>query len=396
MRLWAGIASGGACGGGLAARSAVPLASRTVLRLVSGLALLVGGVACKKESTVAAPIDVRLSWGETGIQPGQMNYPRAIDADEDAVWVIDKAAQAQRFDAATGRRTGGWRLKDFQFGKPTGVTCWRLGDRDLLLVPETHYHRVTIFEIPKNYTDGEPPILTRFGSFGRGDGEFTFPTDVAVLPGEGSKGITRLYVSEYGGNDRISVFDAADPMDPAKGYRFAFAFGTFGDSATKDTVQFSRPQSMEIDQARRELVVTDACNHRVGRFTLDGKLIAWIGSPETAGEAPGSFLYPYGLKLLGDGTALISEFQGSRVQHLDLLTGRSLGVFGTRGRGAGQVTNPWGITVHDSMAYVLDSGNDRVIGFARPRAVGQRRDDVALGVQTPTGSPATKNAGGAS
>ncbi len=340
-----------------------------------GLVALAGG--CRKQAAPGAAIDAVVSWGETGVQPGQMNYPRAIDADRGALWVIDKGAQAQRFDAKTGQRTGGWLLKDYQFGKPTGVTCYRLGERDLLLVPETHYHRVTIFEIPAAYESGEPPILTRFGSFGRGDGQFTFPTDVAVLPGPGGRGIARLYVCEYGGNDRISAFDAADPMEPGKGFTFAFAFGSFGDSARADDVQFSRPQSVDVDAARGELVVTDACNHRVGRFTLEGKLVAWIGSPETASEEPGRFLYPYGLKLLGDGTALVSEFQTSRVQHIDLLTGRSLGTYGHRGRRPGEISSPWGVTADGKLAYVLDSGNDRVIGFELPARERARADELA-------------------
>ncbi len=347
------------------------------------LALAGGWMAgCKKKPEPGAAIDVVVGWGETGLQPGQMNYPRAIDADEGMLWVIDKGAQAQRFEAKTGKRAGGWMLKDYQFGKPTGVTCWRLGQRDLLLVPETHYHRVTVFEVPKDYREGEPPILTRFGSFGRGDGQFTFPTDVAVLPTpkDGGKGIARLYVSEYGGNDRISAFDAVDPADPGKGFVFAFAFGSFGDSADAGNVQFSRPQSVEVDAERRELVVTDACNHRVGRFTLEGKLIAWIGSPESASEAPGHFLYPYGLKLLGDGTALVSEFQSSRVQHIDLLTGRGLGTYGHRGRGPGEITSPWGVTVDGGLAYVLDSGSDRVLAFELPAKQKPRKDELASGL----------------
>lgn len=360
---------------------------------LAAAALLAAG-GCKKHATGPSPLNVAVAWGETGIQPGQMSYPRAIDADAEAVWVVDKSARMQRFDARTGKLTGGWLLKDHKFGKPTGLTCWRAGERDLLLVPETHYHRVTIFEIPRDYREGEPPILARFGSFGRGDAQFTFPTDVAVLATPDGKGIARLYVGEYGGNDRINVFESVDPGDPGKGFTFAFAFGTFGDSASRELVQFSRPQSLEIDAERGELVVTDSCNHRIGRFTLDGKLVAWIGSPESAGDAPGAFLYPFGLKLLGDGTALVSEFQGSRVQHVDLLTGQSLGTFGRRGLGRGEISSPWGVTMNGPLAYVLDSGNNRVLGFELPRRVGSRADGLATAGAAAGAGSATGQAGG--
>lgn len=353
------------------------------------LVLALGGCGDEGAGVGARALDVTVSWGEVGIQPGQLNYPRAICADGDAVWVVDKAAQVQRFDARTGRLTGGWRLTDFAFGKPTGITSYRLGARDLLLIPETHYHRVSVYEIPAGYGvgDGEPPMIARFGSFGRDGGQFTFPTDVAVEPTADGAGIARLYVSEYGGNDRISIFRAVDPSRPEAGFAFEMSFGRFGASASAETVEFSRPQSLEFDAARRELVVTDACNHRIGRFTPEGGLIAWIGSPETAGEGLGEFLYPYGLVLLGDGTALVSEFQGARVQRVDLLTGAGLAVYGRRGRGAGELASPWGVAAAGGTVYVLDSGNSRVLGFAVPSRAGAREDRLARGAGAGKGGP---------
>jgi hypothetical protein len=151
-------------------------------------------------------------------------------------------------------------------------------------------------------------------------------------------------------------------------FRFKFSFGHYGSGESPDDVQFNRPQSMAVDMERRELIVTDACNHRLGRFTLDGKLIAWISGPDQAGPEPGHFQYPYGLCLLDDGSALVAEFGGNRVQHVELPSGRSLGIFGQAGRGEGQIASPWGIAVIGKTAYVLDSGNNRVIGFEAPKA----------------------------
>jgi DNA-binding beta-propeller fold protein YncE len=124
---------------------------------------------------------------------------------------------------------------------------------------------------------------------------------------------------------------------------------------------------MAIDLERRELIVADACNHRLGRFTLEGKLIAWISGPDQAGPEPGHFQYPYGLCLLDDGSALVAEFGGNRVQHVELPSGASLGTYGQAGRGEGQIASPWGIAVIGKTAYVLDSGNNRVIGFDAPK-----------------------------
>jgi len=140
---------------------------------------------------------------------------------------------------------------------------------------------------------------------------------------------------------------------------FITSFGTLGSGPD----QFNRPQSIALDSQRREIVITDATNHRVGRFTLQGQLIAWIGSPDTAGRSPGAFQYPYGLTLVGDATALIAEFGNHRIQHIDLESGKSLGTYGIGGRGPGQLATPWGVVILDDLVYALDSGNNRVIGF---------------------------------
>jgi hypothetical protein len=124
---------------------------------------------------------------------------------------------------------------------------------------------------------------------------------------------------------------------------------------TRD-VEFQRPQSVEVDHVRRELVMTDTCTHRVGRFTLDGALITWIG--DDAEEA--QFSNPQGLTLLEGGKALVVEFLGNQVQMVDLESGRSLGRFGRAGRGVGELASPWAVAMIGRDALVLDSGNNRV------------------------------------
>lgn len=298
-----------------------------------------------------------------------------MDFDGAFLWVVDKSARVQRLDPKTGRCVGGWTMPEFLLGKPTGVTIAKGDDGDdLVYVPDTHYHRVVIYRMPpiapegtsvRNvFLPGQPPIVAQFGSYGEADGQFVYPTDVAVLMDDSGEKVRRLYVAEYGGNDRISAWEP----DGAGGYRWGFSFGHFGSSATKEQVEFNRPQSIVIDRsgAGPELVIADACNHRVGRFTLDGELIAWIGSPETVGEGQGQFKYPYGVFCVGDGTALVAEFGNNRVQHVDLKTGAGLGSFGGAGRLPGQLINPWAVTVAGDEVFVLDSQNNRVVATGIP------------------------------
>ena len=165
-------------------------------------------------------------------------------------------------------------------------------------------------------------------------------------------------------------------------------FGTgSGRVGSGEGIEFQRPQSVVIrntnvmlanasgvsdnpagEWAGHELIVVDAANHRVGRFTLDGELIGWIGSPETAGGGAGSFNFPYGIALMRDGRALVVEHGGGRVQLVDLDAMAGIASYGVPGRGEGELNSPWAVALRDDepLAYVLDSKNHRVLGFRSP------------------------------
>ncbi len=309
------------------------------------------------------------AFGEPGTSPGQFVYPRAIDTDGRWLWIVDKTARVQRLDPKTGRCRGGLTMPDSALGKPTGVTVGPGPDGSLVLyLPDTHYHRVMVVQPPaivmepsRDVLATEPDIIATFGSYGTEDGQFIYPTDVAVLPQQDGNGIDRIYVSEYGGNDRVSVFDSQ--------YQFLFSFGSFGSSTEPDNIQFNRPQALSLDVERGELLVADACNHRLGRFTLQGKLIAWIGAWQGPGDGAGSFTYPYGLVRLSDSSVLVSEFGGNRVQRIMPETGQSLGFVvdhDSQDGSGGLVLAPWGVTVIGRDAFVLDSARSRVVRVKSP------------------------------
>ena len=300
-----------------------------------------------------APLQTTAVFGEVGLSPSQFTYPRAIDTDGTSLWVIDKAAHVQRLSPTTGKATAMWSMPDSVLGKPCGVT---IGPDGLVYIPDTHYHRVMVYKPPAGLDD-KAELVSQWGEFGEGPGQFIYPTDVAFLTGKNGS-IERIYVTEYGGNDRISAF--------GPDHRFLFSFGKFGEGADPASVEFTRPQSIQVDAQRRWLVATDACSHRVGVFTLDGALVRWIGSAGAAGSGTDQFAYPYGLALRPDGTALVTEFGNHRIHHIDLETGATVGIYGRPGRGEGELTNPWALTVLGDTVYVLDSNNARVQGFRAP------------------------------
>ncbi len=363
-----------------------------------GLALLHPACARSPTGETPAPIRNPRILGALGDTPGRFAYPRCIDHDAEALWVIDKSARVQRIDPASGKCLALFHMPEWELGKPTGFCVAPGPDKggawcdDLLYIADTHYHRVMIYKAPKSTPEGDPGVIepvSHFGEYGSGPGQFYYPTDVAVLLKQPSdmrpdrqgglgdpattkpsltvglpahSAIDRIYVSEYGGNDRISIFDA--------NHSYLSSFGVEGSGNDPTKIEFNRPQSLAFrtrSDGSKELIVVDACNHRLGRFTLDGALIGWISSPANQGRKPGQFNYPYGIVVLPDGTAMISEFGGARCQRIDLDTGRSLGCWGEPGREPGQVLAPWAVTTLNNTIYLLDSGNNRIVAFPQPR-----------------------------
>ncbi len=348
---------------------------RSAFLPASPLILAAALVGCgERDPSVARAIEPTLEFGEVGRQPGQLTYPRAmavLPGEDPGLLVVDKTARVQLFDAGTGEFRGGFRMPELELGKPVGL-CVAAHPTDptrlALYVADTHYFRVAIYELPDAL--GDDPSVPRepfatIGSYGTDDGQFVYPTDVAVLHDESGRA-QRVYVGEYSGNDRVSVFDVGVGDDGRSAFEFAFEIAGPGVPGEDPEPVLRRPQTLVIDHERRELLLTDSCNHRVGRFTLDGELIGWIGSPETASAAPGSFKFPYGLALLEDRTILVSEFENARVQRIDPETGDCLGQWGRPGRGRGELSRPWAVEVIGNTAYVLDSDNDRVVAFRSP------------------------------
>lgn len=271
----------------------------------------------------------RAVWLETGMGSGQVVYPRAIDysRQDGSFVVVDRMARVQRIDAG-GRFLNAWRMPDHELGKPVGVT---VGPDGNVYVPDTHYQRVIVYA-----PDGRE--LRRWGRQGSGPGEFIYPTDVAV------DAAGRVFVSEYGGNDRIQVFDAQGT--------YLFEFGRFGHGDG----EFSRPQSIAV--VGELLYVTDSCNHRLAVFDTAGRWVRNIGG---VGTGPGQFRFPYGLAVDREGMLVVCEFGNNRVQKIDPSTGRSVATWGRAGRAPGQLAYPWALAINSAgEVAVVDSGNNRV------------------------------------
>ncbi len=268
-------------------------------------------------------------FGSTGKGQVQFMYPRGIDVAADhTLFVVDKAGRVQHL-TAEGAYLGEFQMPQIDLGKPTGITVSPAGD---LYVADTHYSRVMVYS-----QTGE--VKGQFGQFGQENGCFIYPTDVAFSE-DG-----RVFVSEYGGNDRISVFDDQG--------RFQYNIGGPG----HELGQVSRPESICTDPVRHLLYVADACNHRIAVFTYDGRPVGTFGC---LGVSQGQLRYPYGLARLANGNVVVCEYGNNRIQ-VFTPDGRSIGLYGRPGRQQGELAYPWAVAVDRSgLAYVVDSGNNRI------------------------------------
>jgi len=314
---------------------AMPTASALLAAGTCGV-LGVGGVGCVPiDPESPPPIPTRFSFGRPGVGGGQFDYPRAIavDAQREWIYVIDKTARIQRF-GADGTLELTWRMPEWEQGKPVGLTVAPDGS---VWVADTHYYRVVVYE-PTGIE------RMRFGRFGQGPGEFIYPTDVAI----GAD--LRVYVSEYGGNDRIQIFDFEG--------NYLSSFGTFGNGPG----EFNRPQALAFSADGAELFIADSCNHRIVVTDPSGRPVRSFGR---IGSGVGELGYPYGIEPLADGTLVVMEFGNSRMQRFSS-DGRPLGMWGGLGFDLGRMRSPWGVAATSGTIFLLDSGNHRVQTMRRP------------------------------
>lgn len=344
------------------------------------LAALAGCGGSDAESSAPGELRVVSVLGEPGNHNGQFIYPRGMDIFEyDAqpyAVIVDKTARIQMINLDTGDVMGVLHTPRWDRGKPTGLTVANsLLDPGKLAVyvADTHEHRVLVYELPLPATDQPVPTEPdfQFGGFGEGPGQFIYPTDIAVDADEQGR-VRDIYVSEYGGNDRINHFTVDHATSPPA-LTWISQIGVVGEEvdASDHPLALARPQSIELRTSttgQRELVVTDASHHRWGRMTLDDQLIAWHGDPLDTSD--GAYRFPYGLTLLEDGTALIAEFGGNVIRLVDVESGRTLLRYGVAGRAAGQLAQPWAVGAAGGRLVILDSGNSRVQICDLPKGVG--------------------------
>ena len=239
--------------------------------------------------------------------------------------LLDTEGRVLLYDA-DDQLVSSWWMPAYDVGRPEGIR--ELADGSLV-VADTHYHRVVIFS-----ADGSS--WRSFGSKGEGPGEFIFPVGLTLDPAG------HIYVSEYGGNDRVQKFTADG--------EFLLEFGSLG----LEPGQFQRPAGLAWRDGR--IYVADAHNNRVQVFSDDGQFIAVLG-----GEQAPTLHFPYDIGIGPDDRAYVVEYGGNCLSVLSL-EGAAIGRIGHGGSLVGELITPWGLTVvAANKVLVADTGNHRMV-----------------------------------
>ena len=313
------------------AAAAAGILSFPLFSLASSLALLaitVPGLSSCAESQAepVIPITNSRSWPIPPMGP-KLPGPRSVAVTaKDEVILLDNGGRVLVFDEK-GELLRQWTMPEYDIGRPEGVVALRDGR---IVVCDTHYHRVVIFE-----EDGK--VERMFGTLGHNIGQFVYPVAVTADPDE------NLYVGEYGGNDRIQVFTPEG--------EFLRAFGSFG----MDAGQFQRPSGIAWQDG--SIIVADAINNRIQKFTDEGTFEGVLSKTDAG------LYFPYDLCIGRDGTYFIIEYGSGRITRMGR-DGEILGRYGSTGRGANQFVTPWGIAIDSKdRLRVADTGNRRIIAL---------------------------------
>jgi hypothetical protein len=221
---------------------------------------------------------------------------------------------------------------DGQFSYPIGIAVDATGD---VYVADGFVN--SLFNSRVQKFDSVGALLAKWGSYGSGDGQFTTPAGVAV------DGTGNTYVTDYSAH-RVQKFDSTGA--------FVAKWGSEGSGDG----QFAYPVGVAVDGAGN-VYVADTQNHRVQKFDSAGTFVAKWGSE---GPGDGQFQSPRGIAVDAAGDVYVADSRNSRLQKFDS-AGTFVAKWGTFGSGDGQFIEPRGLAVDGAgNVYVADTGNNRV------------------------------------
>jgi sugar lactone lactonase YvrE len=279
-----------------------------------------------------------------GSADGKLKMPIGITVGPDGnIYVADaNNHRFQKFD------NGGNYIKDW--GKNSGDGSGGAGNGEFsfphdvaldsngnIYVSDTCNNRIQKFS-PSGIFVGKWGRNGGDGSFGTGKGEFHYPMGLAIDAND------NVYVADYN-NHRIQKFKSSG--------QFVQEWGSLGTGE----VQFQYPYDIAIDSVGN-IFASDNYNHRIQKLSSSGKFISQIGGTKSSDN--GKFNEPAGLDIDAFDNLYVADSHNNRVQKFNS-KGIFITKFGTAGTDKGQFNEPMGVAVMaGGQLYVSDSVNHRV------------------------------------
>jgi DNA-binding beta-propeller fold protein YncE len=136
-------------------------------------------------------------------------------------------------------------------------------------------------------------------------------------------------------------------------------FGFRGTTEEPGSINFA--WDIAVQPGTDRVFVANRESHEIEVFTRDGVFVTRWG---VRGSENGRFLFPQGLDFMPDGDLVVADSGNDRIQRFSVAangTGTWKATYGGPGTGAGQFSQPTGITVSpDGTIWVADTDNDRV------------------------------------
>lgn len=277
----------------------------------------------------AATWPVKFVWQVNGRGPDNPNgfgRPTGIAVDSQSnVYIVDGPNhRVQKFDT-NGKLLTMWG----SYGNGDGQFMFR--------IPRGHFGDIAVDGQGNVYVtdanqrvqkfDGDGRFLTKWGSPGTGDGQFSLFMYIATDK-QGN-----VYIAD-GGNNRVQKFDSNG--------KFLMKWGSMGSGEG----QFgTSPEDGGVggiaSDSQGNVYVVDPVNHRIEKFDTNGHFLLQWGSP---GSEVGQFVLPSGVAVDTQDNVYVTDNEANCVSKFDR-NGRFLFKWGETGENPGQFSYPQGIAV---------------------------------------------------
>ena len=192
-----------------------------------------------------------------------------------------------------------------------------------------------------------------------------------TLPGWVPSDQMRLYIRQdiaaqiwnYG----VAPVQTALETDPYEENTITLTADLIIDATSLETTSLNAPRGLAFAKDGT-FYAADSRNHRILHFSPEGKLLGeWgtFGDGVTAPNPMGTFNEPWGVAVAPDGTVYVSDTWNHRVQRFTA-NGKAIGMWGVYGQGetSDAFWGPRGVAVDaQGRVYVADTGNKRIVVF---------------------------------